>query len=704
MKKITRKFIFSLAALLPVMLLSTNSPAAEEEKSEPKIYKCRQCVKYTGWRGNIDFGGAYVTDESLRFGDYRGLEKDGFYAAIDGDIHFRNLQGRYFDLKAQNLTYDSRELDLRLGIQGVYEVRFGWQGIPKYRGYGTQTPFIGVGYGGRNLTLPEDWVYANTTIGMDALESSLNVAPMKTQRKILDAGWTLNMGSAWKYRIDYQQQRKKGTRTLGAGMYYTNATILPAPVDFKTDQIDMDLTWAGKKAQVKLGFITSQFSNLNSTLTWTNPFHAQPQHQTFRAALEPGNKSYQFNLAGALAITPRIRLTGQAAAGQLSQNDPFTAYTINPIYSDRPLPRSSLNGKLDTSTYNLTGKIYARLNNRLSFTARGKWDERDNKTPVDLYTPVITDLIPDKPRYNRPYSYKRELVSADLRYRAHRVIRLSGGARQENMDRTLQAAERTEETTWWGEVKISPSYYSELRFKYESGEREVSDYMQPDDGGPVDHPLMRKFNMADRDRDRMLIELDLMPWESFGINLSYIKAEADYDNSALGLQSSDDESYSINLNYALGKKANMYAFYTHDDIDAKLLNTSGGNAEPWNADTRDRIATFGIGLSTDINEKSSLGIDYVSSNSTGDIWVQSTDDNEPFDPLKTDLRNAKVHFDHEFSEHWGLKLYAEYEKYSSRDWMIDGLGVDGINMVLTMGEQSPDYNVWYFRAQASYRF
>ncbi len=196
MKKITRKFAFSLAALLPVMLLSTNSPAAEEEKSEPKIYKCRHCVKYTGWRGNIDFGGAYVTDSSIRFGDYRGLEKDGFYAAIDGDIHFRNLAGRYFDLKAQNLGYDSRELDLRVGIQGVYEVRFGWQGIPKYRGYGTQTPFIGVGYGGRNLTLPDDWVYANTTIGMDALESSLQVAPMKTQRKILDAGWTLNMGSA----------------------------------------------------------------------------------------------------------------------------------------------------------------------------------------------------------------------------------------------------------------------------------------------------------------------------------------------------------------------------------------------------------------------------------------------------------------------------------------------------------------------------
>lgn len=390
--------------------------------------------------------------------------------------------------------------------------------------------------------------------------------------------------------------------------------------------------------------------------------------------------------------------------GRLTQDDAFLPYTINPRYSDLPLPRSSLDGEVDASTYNLIGKIYARLNNRLSFTARGKWDERDNKTPVDAYTPVITDLFPSKPRYNRPYSYKREVYSADLRYRAHRVIRLSGGARQENLDRTLQAVERTEESTWWGEAKITPNFHSELRFKYESAKRDISDYLQPDDGGPTDHPLMRKFNMADRDRDRMLVELDLMPSESFGINLSYINAEADYDNSELGLQSSNDESYSINLNYAAGKKVNLYAFYTHDDIDADLLNGPGGNAEPWNAQTRDRIATFGLGMSANINEKSSLGIDYVSADSKGDIWVQTSDDNEPFDPLKTNLRNAKVHFDHEFSERWGLKLYAEYEKYSGRDWTMDGMGVDGINMVLTMGEQSPDYNIWYFRAQASYRF
>ncbi len=57
-------------------------------------------------------------------------------------------------------------------------------------------------------------------------------------------------------------------------------------------------------------------------------------------------------------------------------------------FNDLVLPRESLDGKLDISTYNFTGKLFAHLGNGLSFTARGKWDERENKTPVDLYETV----------------------------------------------------------------------------------------------------------------------------------------------------------------------------------------------------------------------------------------------------------------------------------------------------------------------------
>ena len=702
MRKFARKSALSLPALLPVLLLGLQGPLAQAQENEPSIYKCKQCVKYTGWRGELDFGLAYVSDDSLRFGDYRGLEEQGFYAALDGDLHFRNLQGRYFDLYARDLGYDSRQLEIRGGNQGRYELRFGWKETPKYRGFGTQTPFLGVG--SDFLSLPSDWVRARTTGDMTALDSTLVAAPLKTQRKTLDLGLTTQFARNWSYSVDFQRQEKKGSRSLGAGFMFNNSTILPAPVDFTTNQFDMNLSWTGQRAQVRLGFMGSYFDNGDSSLTWQNPFSSHPDLDTFRAALEPDNEFYQFNLSGAFAITPRIRLSGQAALGHLSQDQAFLPFTSNPSFSDLPLPRTSLDGKLDTSTFNLSGKLSARLNRRLSFTARGKWDERDNKTPVDSYIQVTTDVVPSVIRYNRPYSYKREQYSADLRFRAHRVIRLSGGAGQKNVDRTLQAIERSEETTWWGEVKLTPFASSQLRFKFESSERDTSDYLPPDDGGPTDHPLLRKFNQADRDRERTLVELDLAPSDVFGINLSYFHANSDYKNSEIGLQESDDQSYSINLNYAVGTKLTIYAFLSRDEIDADILNAASIKATPWSAETRDRITTAGFGLSSRISDKSSIGFDYVSSDSRGDISVQTSLEEDPFDPLRTDLRNAKVHFDYEVNDHWGYKLYAEYEKDSSQDWIIEGLGVDGISSVLTMGEQSPEYKAWYFRVQASYRF
>ena len=145
----------------------------------------------------------------------------------------------------------------------------------------------------------------------------------------------------------------------------------------------------------------------------------------------------------------------------------------------------------------------------------------------------------------------------------------------------------------------------------------------------------------------------------------------------------------------------MYAFVTRDNIDAVLLN-SGGTL--WRAMTSDEITTIGLGLSGQVNKKARIGFDYVFSDSTGDISVQTGNEEDPFSPLRTNLANAKVYFDHELNEHWGYKLYAEYESFTSRDWAIDRLGVDGIGSVLTMGEESPDYRVWYFRVQASYRF
>ena len=684
---------------MPALAPADETPVGEIDTSR---WLCSLCIYPLGWFGTLDFGPGYVGDSSLKFGDYRGLEEKGLFLSLDGNTHYRDNDGRYFDLYARNLAIDSRQLELRGGRQGRLELRLGYREIPKYRGFGTQTPFLGVGSG--ELTLPADWVRAPMTAGMSSLDQSLHDTPLKTSRKTLDAGLTLKFAVKWSYRLDFEHQKKEGTRPFGAGLFTINTTQFPAPVDFTTNQFDMALEYAGERSKLSLGFTGSAFDNGTSAVTWSNPFLSGPGTESFRADLAPDNEYYQFNLTGAFAPTPRLRVSGRAAIGRMKQDDPLLPYSINPLYSDWPLPRASLDGKIDTSTLNLAGKLTARLARRLNLVARIKRDERDNKTAVDLWTPVITDLVPKPERPNRPFSFKHDKYELELRWRARNRIRLTGGIRQNNIERSLQSVEETRERTYWGELKLNPWAVAQLRVKLETSDRDASPYTLLDDGGPIENPLMRKFHLAERDRNGAIIELDLSPLERLGISLSYFSAEDEYSTSVVGLQESEEQTLSLDLNYAINSKMSIYAFYNQQDIDSELSSVEGNTGLPWNSTTDDSITTLGVGFNGKISEKVSFGFDWVSSDATGRVLTETGRGEDPFPVLRSDLRNARVHLSYVLSDQWGMKIYAEHEKYDSKDWYIDELGPDGLMAVLTLGGVSPDYSVTVLRVLASYKF
>jgi MtrB/PioB family decaheme-associated outer membrane protein len=539
---------------------------------------------------------------------------------------------------------------------------------------------------------------------MSSLDQSLHDTSLKTNRKTLDAGLTLKFATRWSYRLDYEHQEKDGTRPFGAGLFQSNTTQFPAPVNFTTNQFDMALEYAGERSNLSFGFTGSAFDNGTSAVTWNNPFLSGPGTESFRADLAPDNEYYQFNLTGAFAPTPKLRLSGHAAIGRMKQDDPLLPYSTNPLYSDWPLPRTSLDGKIDTSTLNLAGKLTARLARRLDLVARFKRDERDNNTAVDLWTPVITDLVPKPERPNRPFSFKRDKYELELRWRVRSRIRLTGGIRQNNIERSLQSVEETRERTFWGELKLNPWAVAQLRVKLESSDRDASPYELLDDGGPIENPLMRKFHLAERERNGAIIELDLSPLERLGISLSYFSAEDEYSASLVGLQESEEQTLSLDLNYAVNSRISIYAFYNQQDIDSELSSITGNTGLPWHATTDDSITTLGVGFDGKISEKVSFGFDWVSSDATGRVLTQTGQGEDPFPALRSDLRNARVHLSYALSDQWGMKIYVEHEKYDSEDWYIDDLGPDTLLSVLTLGAVSPDYDVTVLRVLASYEF
>ena len=689
-----------IIAMASVLLLSVE--ARSDEPAVSSGWSCNFCTYAAGWFGSLDIGPGYASDTSLKFADYRGIDDEGAFISVYGDIHYRNNDEAYFDLYARDLGTDARQLEMRGGRRGRFEIRFAYAGIPKYRGFGTQTPFRGAG--SSNLVLPASWVKAPSTGGMSALTASLNPVSLQTLRKVFDAGLSFKSSSKWRYQLDVNHTEKNGTRPFGAGVFTIQSSQFPAPVDFTTNRLDLGVEYSSERAHVRLGFSSSWFNNGQSSITWENPFSPIGNTMLLRAALEPDNDFHQFSLTGSFKPSPKVRLSGRAAIGRARQDDAFLPYSINPDFGDLVLPRASLNGKIDTSTLNLATRLTARLTRKLSLNARIKIDERDNRNPLTFYTPVITDLVPRPQTANRPYSFKRMQYSVDVNYRAHPSMRLRAGIGRKDHQRTLQSVRETEESTWWGELNFTHWATAQLRLRLESSQRDITPYQTVNDPGLQENLLLRKFNLAKRDRHRAVIELDLSPPGRLSASLSYFVSEDDYEQSVLGLLDSEERSLNVDLGFTISRNLSLHAFISRDDFDSEISGAISAISAPWSTTTRDRFTTFGASLNGKLSDRLEIGVDYVSSDATGRIATDSGAGEAPFPALETELRNARLSLSYRVNPQWRWTLFAELENYRSKDWQIDGLGNDGISAILTLGTQSPDYNVTLLRLLANYSF
>lgn len=686
-----------LVALSASVLLPFSTPILAEETAAPDMSKwvCKLCAISGGWFGEWELGLILVDQPTPRFADYRGLDDEGFYLKADGNARYLDEKGYYFDFYSRNLGLDSRMLDMRGGKQGSFELRAGYSEIPRYLGYGTVTPYLGVGTD--TLVLPEDWSISggNAFMAPTSLES---------KRKTLDAGATIKLGRSWRILAEYERQTRDGTRTFGGGVFPFNAAMFPGPLDYTTNLFDVGLEYAGKRGQARLEFSGSEFDNGFSSVTWDSPYARGFGDEVSRSALAPDNKYSRVSLAAAFRFSQRFKVSGKAYMGKAKQNVAFLPYSINPRYEDRELPRQSLDGKVETSMYNISGRAYLRLADRLDLTAQYKKDERDNKTPIDIYSPILLEVSSSDPRSNRPYSYDRQKGAIELRYRPTYNIRLNAGAKRTKLERTYQEVRKNTEDAYWGELQLTPWAWLDARLKYEDLTRDSSEHEQEGNYDRAEHPLMRKYNMADRDRKRFALQFDLSPAERLGVSLSYYKTDDDYKNSEIGLTEGNETNFNLDINYAFGKHSTVYGFYSRERIKSQLAGAPKPAATPWNSSTDDKIETWGLGIAGRIDDKTTYGVDYVKSVANGNILTETGDGEPPFPTLYSNLQRLQLSLNHKFNDRWGFGLNFLKEEYDSSNWQVDGFGPLDINGVLTMGDVSPEYDAWAMSAFATLNF
>ena len=174
--------------------------------------------------------------------------------------------------------------------------------------------------GGATLTLPQGWVNAPTTGGMTALNSNLVPRSVESDRAIFDIGGRYRASQRWSFFADYRRQEKDGLKMYG-GSTFTNASILPMPFDYATDEVDLGVRYASKTSFVSLSWYLSEFKNDNLATVWQNPFEPSPGADNLALAQAPDNEFSQISLAAGYSF-PNYRtvINLSGSMGEIKQD------------------------------------------------------------------------------------------------------------------------------------------------------------------------------------------------------------------------------------------------------------------------------------------------------------------------------------------------------------------------------------------------
>jgi MtrB/PioB family decaheme-associated outer membrane protein len=667
------------------------APALGYAQVDTSDWACESCPFDKGYRATVEAGATNVSDDAARFGNYTGYDEKGTYGNLDGQGRY-NSDGYRLDYTIEDLGLDSRVFDLSVGSEGLFEVRLGYRELP-FRRFDTASTIFNQA-SGDTLTLPSDWVPAGTTDGMTALSSSSRQRLIGTDREIFDVGGEWTPRNPFRLFADFRRQNKDGIDITSAGKY-TQASFLPRWVDFQTDQVDAGVQYRNNAFSLTLAWYGSFFTNNNQSLTWETPYLASADTATLRMAREPDNEYQQISLSGKYMMTTwDTALAFLISTGQGKQDETLLPYTINPAIVAPALPRTSLDGKVDTSNYAFT--VTSRPLDRLRVKFGYRYDERDNRTPVSEWSRVIVDALNSgQVEQNLPYSYDRTHTTLSGEFAILDDLRVSAGYEYKETNRDFQEVAEQTTNLGWGQVRWQPFAWLDLRAKGGASARGVDRYNDSIAVSLGQNPLMRKYNLAYRYREFGELVASITPLDSpLSFSASVLFADDDYKDSLIGLNGSEEFRATADVSWAISDDASIYVMYGVDGIDAHQTGSEQFGYWDWSAFHEDNFDHAGVGMSWRPSEgKFSFQFDYNRGNGETKIALDSLSGGlSQLPDLESTLDSARIEASYAFSDRLHGTFDLRYERFELKDWAL--VSQTTLPTVLTMGAQPYDYDVY----------
>lgn len=649
---------------------------------------CYLCPDTDAEQGHIQVGVAQVNGVDPWRGSQLPWTDDGGSPQLEVDYATEDANSGYLEA---GVRVDSGSLygwEVETGKKNSWVFDLSSRHYEIRHDAGARTPYAGIG--GSNLTLPAGWVFGANTNQMTNLDALSGPVTLGREHTDTGVGVAYSVAPQWRLTARLSERKSEGLATHG-GVIGTNhnngrSVILPAPVDHTTRNFEFGAEYSGARNQLSLALLFSEFDNDHQRLRWDNPYSNAGLVPQGSMGLAPDNRFAQFELQGAHSFSQASRLSYNLAFGSYTQDQEFEPYTIRPGLVGGVLPRSSLDGRVDSW---IAGVRFAHdFDNRVSLNLKYRFRKLENKTPSSTYNYVIADFAQSAvPRTNLTYDFTKNEIGAELAYPLLPSLRLQAGADLSRTDRTNQEVEQTDEAGLWGKVNWAASQDLDLSLRGEISRRRADEYGVVAEIVPPENPLMRKYTLANLDRVALTATANQQLTDKLSLGLRAHYAETDYPDTGIGLTATDESSLTADLAYMPESSWSATLFTGYDRYDSKQLGSAAYAQPDWSADIED--SAFSVGGRIDWQPdggrfEHSLEVTRIMGK--GDISVQGA----AYPETRATATRGVYRGKYQYTENLSAVLELWYERYDEQDWAVENVAADSVTRVLSLGEGVTD--------------
>ncbi len=475
------------------------------------------------------------------------------------------------------------------------------------------------------------------------------------------------------------------------------SSLLAAPVERTTNNAVLSMLYNTSKMRSKITYQTSSF--------WDNSMSSAGENEAFGGMSNPqyssplDNGAQQLSFAGAYDLYSNTTASALLSMGQARRTD----------YLNQLASTDAVGEGVNTYSGNL--QVMSRLTPdfELNFNYAHEQQSlsRFTDTGDNNYQNILANFDSgNSNRANLPKSFRKRTAQLAGQYSlpAHSAVKV--GVDYETYNRINEEDSITTENSYWAEFKSQPHRSVGVSLTVEMSAREGEGYAYNRSMYRNLSPkqqLLRKYDLASRDRNATGLAINLSPLDSLNIGFAFDASNNAYSNSQVGFTDSKETSYTFDANYMISKFIAVSGFYSTELINANQSNDqlTRSAADSFSAN-EDQIDTAGIGLDYHvIANKFDVGFDFVRAQASGKINLNSE---SALSDLKASSDTLHLYSKYKYSNVLHFQVAYRYAKYADANTASDN--TTPVNSVddSTATSFNPQYNIGEFALSMRYRF